>query len=150
MQWDEYFIRLAKVVAEKSKDLSSGCGAVIVGKSNEILSTGYNGFPRGVNDRIESRNQRPVKYLWTEHAERNAIYNAARNGVSLEGCSMYIVVLNSELSIPCADCSRATIQTGIRKVFVEDTSVPERWEESGKVSLEMLRESGVELIDLGA
>ena len=81
--WDEYFLTLCDAVALKSKDRSTKLGCVIVGVGHEVRSTGYNGFPRGVNDNVDARHQRPEKYKWTEHAERNAIYNAARCGVSV-------------------------------------------------------------------
>lgn len=127
MNWDEYFIRQAMLVSEKSKDPSTKVGCVIVGKDNEILSTGFNGFPRGVQEgRYERyigdglkyelnsiRWARPEKYKWVEHAERNAIYNAARNGIRLIGSRAY---LNWE-PVPCSDCARAFIQAGIIEVI---------------------------------
>ena len=84
MVWKDYFVSIAEQVKEKSKDIKTKIGAVIVGKDNEILSTGYNSFPRGLNDNVVQRQERPEKYFWFEHAERNAIYNAARIGVSLK------------------------------------------------------------------
>ena len=78
--WDNRFLSMAKLIATWSRDRSTKVGAVIVGPNREVRSVGYNGFPRGVNDAIESRYERPGKYDWTEHAERNAIYNAARYG----------------------------------------------------------------------
>lgn len=101
-------MELAKHVAAWSKDRSRQTGCVIVGPDREVRSLGYNGFARGVDDSVESRHQRPAKYLWTEHAERNAIYNAARYGVSLDGCSAYIPWY------PCMDCARSLIQSGIK------------------------------------
>lgn len=86
MQWREYFIQLAEVVKLKSKDEHTQIGVVIVGSGNEIISTGYNSFARGVKDNVNKRQQRPEKYYWFAHAERNAIYNAARIGVSTKGC----------------------------------------------------------------
>ena len=109
MEFYEYFIKLADVVAEKSKDRSTKVGVVVVGPDREIRSTGYNGFPRGINDDIDERHERPAKYDWTEHAERNAVYNAARMGQSLKDCTMYF---NWE-PCPCVDCARAIIQAGI-------------------------------------
>ena len=78
MNWQKYFYEMANLVAKKSKDKSTQIGAVIVGPDNEIRSTGYNSFPTGLNDDLEIRQQRPEKYYWIEHAERNALYNAAR------------------------------------------------------------------------
>src|SRR5678816_3286831 len=87
--WDIRFLREAARIATWSKDRSTKVGCVIVGPSREIRSTGYNGFPRGVNDDVDERHARPMKYAYCEHAERNAIYNAARVGIPLEGCTLY-------------------------------------------------------------
>lgn len=84
-------------------------GSVIVGSGNEIRGTGYNGLPRKVSAHHEARHSREdgEKYLWFEHAERNAIYNMVRAGVSTLGCRMYVD------NFPCSDCARAIIQSGI-------------------------------------
>jgi len=74
MNWQEYFLGIAEQVKLKSKDESTQVGAVIVGKGHEILSTGYNSFPRGLDDSRPERQERPHKYPYFEHAERNAIY----------------------------------------------------------------------------
>jgi dCMP deaminase len=111
--WDKKFQDVTKLVASWSKDRSTKCGTVIVGRNNEILSTGYNGFPVGVNDDIESRHDRPEKYFYTEHGERNAIYHAARNGHSLENSILYTNWF------PCSDCARAIIQSGINEVHCD-------------------------------
>jgi len=108
--WDDRFMGLAREVASWSKDRSRKVGCVIVGPNREIRATGYNGFPRGVADDVEARHQRPAKYRWTEHSERNAIYNAARSGVSTEGCRIYL------MWYPCMDCARAIVQAGIVEV----------------------------------
>ena len=112
---DRYFMLLALLAATRSKDPSSNIGAIIVSPSTEgdvVRSTGYNGFPAGVNDSISVRYERPIKYLWFEHAERNAIYACARSGTSTQGCRIYTN------SIPCADCTRAIIQAGISHLFI--------------------------------
>ena len=70
MNWTEYFINIAHQVKLKSKDQKTQIGVVIVGKDNEIVSTGYNSFPRGLNDEVQLRQERPEKYYWFEHAER--------------------------------------------------------------------------------
>lgn len=109
--WDTYFMKLAAQVSTRSKDRSTKVGCVIVGPDNEIRSTGYNSFPRGIDDHNEARHERPEKYLWTEHAERNAIYNAARVGTPLKGCRAYLPWF------PCMDCARALVQAGIIEVI---------------------------------
>ncbi len=80
--WDAYYLRICRHVASRSKDPNTQIGCVIVGPAHEIRSTGYNSFPRGIRDDVPERLGRPAKYLWMEHAERNAIYNAARAGTS--------------------------------------------------------------------
>ena len=76
-KWNSRFMDLARLVAGWSKDTSTKVGCVIIGPDKEIRSTGYNGFPRGVDDTIPAGHERPAKYDFTEHAERNAIYNAS-------------------------------------------------------------------------
>jgi dCMP deaminase len=141
MNWKEYFRNIAHQVKLKSKDKYTQIGAVIVGKDNEIVSTGYNSFPRGINDNLSCRQDRPEKYYWFSHAETNAIVNCARIGVSTNGTTMYLTC-----GIPCADCCRSIINAGISKVVCEVGNVGAmgpKWEESGKRSLEMFNEAGV-------
>jgi dCMP deaminase len=110
--WDEYYLDICKVVAARSKDPNTQIGCVIAGPAHEIRSTGYNSLPRGIRDDVPERLERPTKYLWMEHAERNAIYNAARCGTPLEGCTLYVEIM------PCMDCGRAIVQAGIRDVII--------------------------------
>lgn len=141
MNWDEYFMSMAFFVAMKSKDPSTKIGAVIVGQDNEIRSTGFNGLPRGVTEESE-RLIRPEKYLWYEHGERNAIYNAARMGMVTRGCKMYTQ------GIPCTDCARGIIQSGISEVVIwnpwdDNPNGREKWVEAAKRSTVMFQEGGV-------
>jgi dCMP deaminase len=115
--WDRYFLEICRVVATRSKDPATQIGCAIVGPAHEIRSTGYNSLPRHVRDDVAERLERPTKYLWIEHAERNAIYNAARAGTSLEGCTLY-----AELT-PCMDCARAIVQAGIVEVVLNEERV---------------------------
>lgn len=142
--WDQHFIDMAELISQKSKDRSTKVGAVIVGPDNEVRSTGYNGFPRSVNDLDESRHERPTKYDYTEHAERNAIYNAARVGIPTKGCSLY---LNWE-PCPCSDCTRAVIQAGIVKVVGPNRPFGKpgtHWQDNFVHSKAMLAEAGIEI-----
>lgn len=142
--WDRRFLTLAKHISAWSKDNSTKIGTIIVGPDREIRSTGYNGMCRGLNDDIPERSVRPTKYQWYEHGERNAIYNAARVGIPLKGCTIYL------LSLACVDCARAIIQVGITRVV---TTTPEydnpRWGEALKLAKQMLDEAGitVDIID---
>lgn len=150
--WDVWYMRMVYVVASKSKDTSTKIGAVIV-KNNRIVSVGYNGMPCGVDDSIVSRYDRPKKYMFFEHGERNSIYSAARNGIELDGAVMYTQ------GIPCCDCGRAVIQSGIRRVVVHNVFeqvanfLRSHWSESCEATSQMFIESGVmvykidELID---
>lgn len=144
LDWHRYFIKMAELVASKSKDPSTKCGTVLVKNTHEIVSTGFNGLPRGLNDDLPERNERPRKYMFYEHGERNAIYNAARIGVSTLGCWAYVVQ-----GLPCCDCARALIQAGIRVVVCNEATDPAfiaRWKESIETSKEMFREAGVVVI----
>ena len=142
MNWSEYFIKMAELVSEKSKDRSTKVGVVIVGPDNEVRSVGFNGFPRGVPDNYMEYHERPLKYQVTEHAERNAIYNAARIGTALKGCKMYF---NWE-PCPCTDCARAIIQSGISEIIGYDRPFEgkgEQWEADLKVADVLLSDAGV-------
>lgn len=138
--WDKRFMNLAEHVSGWSKDRSAKVGCVIVGPHHEVRATGYNGFPRGSDDTVEDRHQRPLKYKWVEHSERNAVANAARCGTSLNGCTAYTPFF------PCTDCGRLLAQSGIVKIVtLEPDWTHERWGSDFKVSLEILEESGVEI-----
>lgn len=107
-KWDKRFFDLCDLVASWSEDTSRKIGAVVIGPSHEIRSIGFNGLPRGVKNTPEvNSRENGEKYYWFEHSERNAIYNAARMGVSLKGCIIYCNLF------PCSDCARAIIQSGI-------------------------------------
>ena len=110
--WDEYYLSICRAVATRSKDPNTQLGCVIVGPAHEIRSTGYNSFPRGIRDDVPERLVRPHKYLWIEHAERNAICNAARAGTATEACTLYVEIM------PCMDCARAIVQAGIIEVAI--------------------------------
>ena len=139
--WDEYYLNICKVVAARSKDPNTQVGCIIAGQAHEIRSTGYNSFPRGIRDDIPERLVRPTKYLWMEHAERNAIYNAARCGTPLEGCTIYIELM------PCMDCARAIVQAGIKAVVVSGERMrqysSEYYDEHFRLVEELFQEAGI-------
>lgn len=149
MDWDEYFFEIIKSVAIKSKDPSTSVGCILVSPFNEIISTGFNGFPRGVKDspvKDANRYERKEKLLFTEHAERNSIYAAARRGVALEGCKIY-VDWN-----PCADCMRAIIQSGIKEVILNGRSesfnneqLRDRWRDHIRCAELMAQEANIKI-----
>lgn len=135
--WPVYFMRMAELVASRSEDISTHVGCVIVGPDNEVRSSGYNGMPRGVKA-LPERLERPAKYAWTSHSEISAIGNAARAGIALKGCTMYVT------HTPCAGCARALIQAGIKKVVYGPgkTSMPDDEFEAAR---QMFTEAGVVL-----
>jgi dCMP deaminase len=140
MKWDRRFIQLAKHIAQWSKDPSTQVGCVVVGPDREIRSTGFNGFPRGIEDSIERLEDRSVKYPLICHAEENAIMHAARIGVSLRGCIVYCTWP------PCTRCARSLVQAGVREVvYPADLEIPERWLEDFTTSMALLKEVGVEV-----
>ena len=140
MSWSTRWMDMAKLVATWSKDRSRTCGAVIVDDRNVLVSLGWNGFPRGIEDEWDSRHDRPAKYKWTEHAERNAIFNAAANGYATRGCTMYISWY------PCADCARAIIQSGISVLVCTEPDWNDKvWAADFEVVKEMLEEAAVDV-----
>lgn len=136
--WDRRFMDLARLVGGWSKDRSRRIGCVIVGPDQDVRAIGYNGFPRGIDDAVSSRHARPAKYLWTEHAERNAIYNAARAGTPLKGCTIYVPWF------PCVDCSRAIVQVGaVRLVAFKPDLADPQWGDQFAIASELLEEAGL-------
>jgi len=144
MNWVKYFVSIAEVVKLKSKDKYTQIGAVIVGRDHEIVSTGYNSFPRGIKDLESDRQERPEKYYWMAHAEVNAIVNAARIGVSTNHCTIYLTC-----GMPCTDCAKAIINAGIKTVYCRSGDAgakDERWKEHAKRSETMFKESDTRVI----
>lgn len=141
VSWTEYFMEIAAVVARKSKDPNTQVGCVLVGPDNETLATGYNGLPPGVSD-LPERMERPAKYLWTAHAEENAVARAARVGARLKGATAYVT------HAPCARCARSLIAAGVAEVVIGDgtTAMPE---EEFQVAGTMFREAGITVHYLG-
>ena len=125
-----------------SKDASTKVGSILLAPTSlQILSCGYNGFPRGVDETKQDRWERPTKYLYTEHAERNAVYNACRQGTPLEK-SIAVVTM-----FPCHDCARALIQVGVSTLVTRKPDFNNaRWGESFKTSMEMFQEVGMQMV----
>ncbi len=116
LSWDEYFMGVAMLSAQRSKDNNTQVGACIVNDENKIVAVGYNGMPIGCNDDImpweRSGDFLETKYAYVCHAELNAILN--RNDGSLKGCRLYVTLY------PCNECAKAIIQSGIREVIYAD------------------------------
>lgn len=197
MNWTEYYIALADLVSKKSKDPNTKVGAVIIGHDNEIITTGFNGFPRGVreygslpcewcggtgearrsmerlgedpptecsscagkgfhySDTVEICSERwssPTKYQYVVHAEENAIFNAARIGTSLAGCTL---VLNYSPKDICNECAKALIQSGVNAWVGPDRHIPSRpgrpfilsWEKDSP-TYNMVNEVGINVVEV--
>lgn len=143
MEWTNYFLGIAEQVKLKSKDESTQIGAVIVGKDKEILSTGYNSFPRGLDDNLSERQERPEKYYFMVHAEANAIVNAAKNGISINGSKIFLTC-----GIPCSECTKLIINSGIKEIIcknVDNDVKGDIWAKSKEKSIEMIKECNIKL-----
>lgn len=147
-RWDLHFLELCVNTARMSKDPSTRVGAVIVGPDREVRSTGFNGFPRGIKDSTERLEDRDTKLRIVVHGEMNAILAAARVGVPLKGCTLYLAATDVSGKIwggpPCTRCTVEIIQAGISEIVswpVRD--VPSRWHEDIAFSKKILDEAGV-------
>ena len=135
--WNRRFLSLAEHIATWSKDPSTKVGAVIVDDERRIISTGYNGFPRDVEDTDHRLQNRDVKYEMIVHGEINAIVFANQN---LQGTTLYTWPF-----MPCSRCAGIVIQSGIRTVVAPYNDNP-RWKSSFELTEQMFREAGVRLI----
>ncbi len=137
-KWDRRFLELASHISTWSKDPSTKVGCVVVGEDREIRSTGFNGFPRGIEDDAERLEDRAQKYPLICHAEENAIMHAARIGISLKGNTAYVTWP------PCTRCTRSLIQAGISEVvYPTGIEIPERWEDDLSIAMGMMEEAGI-------
>jgi dCMP deaminase len=144
-KWVDRFLDQAALISTWSKDASTKVGCVAV-KDRTIIAQGYNGFPTGVDDSPERYAERELKYKLVVHAERNAVYNAAWNGVSLRGAELFVH------GLPCChECAKAVIQSGVSRIWMR-YAPSDRWTESFEVSKLMFQESGVEFVcfEIGA
>ena len=137
--WDDYFMGVSILAANRSKDPSTQVGACIVSDDNRILSTGYNGFPQGCSDDDFPWNRNAelgeTKYNFVVHAELNAILNAG--GKSLVGSRIFVSLF------PCHECAKAIIQAGVKEVvYLSDKY---SGTESDTASKRMLNSAGVKL-----
>ena len=137
LSWDEYFMGIALLSSQRSKDPSTQVGACIVSDENKILSVGYNGMPRYCSDDefpwARDGAALDTKYMFVCHAELNAILNYS--GGSLAGARIYTTLF------PCNECAKAIIQAGIRSViFLSDKYADS---ESGRASKRMFEAAGV-------
>jgi dCMP deaminase len=137
--WQEYFIGMANLVASKSKDPRAKVGVVIVDSDNNPRATGFNGFPRGVNDDPERYNNQELKLALTVHSEANAIAAAARSGVSLKNCIAVVT------KMPCVQCASLLIQAGIVHIIAPHYNESSSWAESHRLAEMICKEAGVKI-----
>lgn len=137
--YDEKILKIAYRLAHQESTDPSTQNAAILMQAGIIIGKGVNRFSDGVQE-TEDRWERPKKYLFVEHAERNAIYDAARNGYKVEGSTLYCPWF------ACADCARAIIQTGVKEVVGHDLQLHKdaaHWNESIQFAFQMFDEAGV-------
>ena len=135
----EYHMKEVESVRLLSDDVNTQTACIIVDDNGDIISYGANTLPKGIK-KTTQRCSRPDKYMWLLHAERNAIYNCARKGVSTEGCTMYL------MWFPCAACARGIIQSGIKRLVCHPPDMDNpKWGEDFLVAQELLEESDVEI-----
>ena len=112
LSWDDYFMAVALLSAQRSKDPSTQVGACIVNSQKRIVGVGYNGFPTGCSDETLPWRREgdflDTKYPYVCHAELNAVLNSVPG--NLNGCSIYTALF------PCNECAKVIIQAGIREV----------------------------------
>lgn len=140
ISWTAYFMGIAHLSALRSKDPSTQVGAVIVDDEHKVVSIGYNGFPRGINDddypwEREGETLK-TKYPYVVHAELNAILNAPR---SIKDCSIYVSLF------PCHECAKAIIQSGIKEIVYESDKYADT--DSVKASKRMCLDANVKLTE---
>ena len=139
LKWEQYFMGIALLSAQRSKDPNTKVGACIVNEDNKIVGIGYNGMPIGCKDSImpwnrEANNNLNTKYPYVVHVELNAILNS--NQMNLKGCTLYVTLF------PCNECAKAVIQSGIRKVVYYDNKYANT--ESTIAAKFMLKTTGVD------
>ena len=139
MKWDDRFLQLAETIATWSKDPSTKVGAVIVDDSHRVISVGYNGFPKGIDDSPEIYADREYKLNTIIHAETNAILFAQRD---LAGCTLYTFPC-----MPCAHCAALIVQSGIKTVVtVANEGFETRWAESVKITRSLFEQASIAMV----
>ncbi|MGI6735482.1 MAG: tRNA-specific adenosine deaminase [Tenericutes bacterium ADurb.Bin239] len=139
INWNEYFMGIAILSSKRSKDPNTQVGACIADDENKVVSLGYNGMPRGIDDDVipwEKGEDINNKYFYVCHAELNAILNT-RSGASLKGCRLFVTLF------PCNECAKACIQVGIKEIVYLDDKYHS--DVSMRASKHMLKLAGVKL-----
>lgn len=147
-RWDRHFLGLSLYHSRLSKDPSTRVGSVIVGPDHEILSAGFNGFPRGIADAPERLGDRETKLRLMVHAEMNALLAAARTGMRLKGCTLYLAATDDSGMVwggcPCTRCTVEIVQVGISEIVTYPLkTVPSRWHDDISFARSIVDEAGI-------
>ena len=140
MNWDAYFLEMADVVSKRSKDPSTQHGAVLVDEQHRVISTGYNGGCRKIDDNLIDWS-RPSKYAYILHAEENSLWTAERK--NLDGCSLYVT------GAPCSRCMLRIAHSGISRIVYGNRSSHCVDENDWKISLEIATLASIRLESYG-
>jgi len=142
--WNLKYIELAKKFASWSKDPSVKVGAVAIGSKGQVLSQGYNGFPKKFNDSLNIYKTPELKKKYIIHAEMNCIYHATLNGISLEGSTLFVYGLEV-----CHECAKGIIQVGIKEVVTYSPNpAKKKWIESFQTTQKLFKESNINYIKI--
>ena len=147
-RWDRHFLQLALDHARMSKDPATRVGSIIVGPDREIRSAGFNGLPRGIADTRERLHDRDTKLRMIVHGEMNAILAAARVGIPMKGCTLYLAATDDTGRTwggsPCSRCVVEIIQAGITEIVsLPVKPVPSRWHDDIRFAAGLLDEAGI-------
>jgi len=153
-KWDRHFLGMALYHSKLSKDPSTRVGSIIVGPDREILSVGFNGFPRGIEDTHKRLHDRDMKLKLVVHAEMNALLAAARTGMRLKGCTLYLAATDDSGLVwggcPCTRCTVEIIQVGISEIVSYPAkAIPSRWHEDLKLARELIDEAKIQYREVG-
>lgn len=141
ISWEQYFMGIAKLSAQRSKDPNTKVGACIVDADSKIIGVGYNGMPIGCPDSImpwerSAESELNTKYPYVCHSELNAILNSIKD---VKGCTLYVTLF------PCNECAKAIIQSGIKKVVYAENKYPDA--NSTKAAQTMFKITGIEVVE---
>ncbi len=138
------FLPIVEAVAAMSKDPSTKVGAIALDDKFNIIATGFNGFPRGVEDLPERYNDRPTKYKFISHAEQNLVAQAAYGGRSLAGSTVILTSL-----YPCTNCAKSLIQAGVERIVTALPPPDSKWVEEMEYAAIMFQEADIEVLIYG-
>lgn len=141
MNWYLKFMAVAEAFAAMSKDPSTKVGAIALTDNRIMISSGYNGFPRGVNDSAARYEDRTTKYALVSHAEANLVAQAAYSGHSLKDSTVLVTPLH-----PCASCAKLLVQAGVKRVISPVPHIEERWKQESEWASTIFTEAGVEVV----